>query len=116
MKPLKGLLAEESGFSEAADIILVTINADSGEDSWRNSLRTGKYTSDQFLNLKAVADSEVLSRYGIEAFPQKMIVGPDSKVRFQSLHRLAPGQLHEMLDSIQVEYANQSITLHHIQP
>ncbi|WP_339865800.1 hypothetical protein [uncultured Algoriphagus sp.] len=116
LTPLKGLLAEESGFSEASDIILVTINADSGEDSWRNSLRTGKYTSDQFLNLKAVADSEVLSRYGIEAFPQKMIVGPDSKVRFQSLHRLAPRQLHEMLDSIQAGYANQSITLHHTQP
>ncbi|WP_339865799.1 carboxypeptidase-like regulatory domain-containing protein [uncultured Algoriphagus sp.] len=70
------------------------------------------------LEVAGVDYTLVVSYIGMKTMeiPQKMIVGPDSKVRFQSLHRLAPRQLHEMLDSIQAGYANQSITLHHTQP
>lgn len=119
LTPLEVLLEEGSAGSDAlsaSDVILVTINADSEEETWRNSLNTGRYTSDQFLNLKAEKGSEVLSRYGIIAFPQKMIIGPDSKVRMQTLHSIDPNKLYSILDSIQTQIPQQITTSFNIQP
>ncbi|MCE7053046.1 hypothetical protein LZF95_00055 [Algoriphagus sp. AGSA1] len=95
LRPLEDLLENNP------DILLVTINADSGRDSWVKSLSTGDYTSDRFLNLKAERGGPVLSRYSIHSFPQKMIIGPESNVRMQSLDRIAPEKLEVILDSIQ---------------
>ncbi len=95
LRPLEDLLENNP------DILLVTINADTGRDSWVKSLSTGNYTSDRFLNLKAERGGPVLSRYSIHSFPQKMIIGPDSGVRMQSLDRIAAEKLETILDSIQ---------------
>ena len=95
LQPLEDLVAGNP------EILLVTINADSGRDSWVKSLATGNYTSDRFLNLKAERGGPVLSRYAVHTFPQKMIIGPDSNVRMQSLDRIEPEKLETILDSIQ---------------
>lgn len=95
LKPLETLLEGRE------DIVILTVNADAGKSTWKNSLGTGNYTSAEMLNLYAEKGVGVLDRYKIHSFPQKMIIGPDSKIRLQTLDKMGSRQLELLLNRIQ---------------
>jgi hypothetical protein len=95
LKPLQEMLESNE------DILLVTVNADGGAETWKTSLATGNYTSPEMLNLRAEKGTGVLDRYKIHSFPQKMIIGPDSKIRLQTLDKMGPVQLQLLLNRTQ---------------
>ncbi|WP_157963322.1 TlpA family protein disulfide reductase [Algoriphagus litoralis] len=107
LQPLQELLESNE------DILLVTVNADGGEGSWMTSLATGNYTSPEMLNLRAEKGTGVLDRYKIHSFPQKMIIGPDSKIRLQTLDKMGPMQLQLLLNKTQ---SNSALTISSTQP
>ncbi|WP_297337347.1 hypothetical protein [Algoriphagus sp.] len=95
-----------------SDILLVSVNADGRTDTWKASLKSGMYTAPEMLNLRAEKGVGVLERYKIHSFPQKMIIGPDSKIRMQTLDKMGPAQLEHVLNRIH----NDSIPNHQNPP
>ncbi|GAA0878965.1 hypothetical protein GCM10009119_19330 [Algoriphagus jejuensis] len=90
-------------FEADPDILLISVNVDSRESTWKNSLESGRYTSPQILNLKAYPGRGIAGYYRIHSYPQKMIVGPDSKVRLQAANHLDSDYLSALLVKISTE-------------
>ena len=97
---MKNLAEKYAGQQE---IRIITVNLDSKNESWKKSLESGQYTSPLMLNLKAPPGSGMAEYYRIHSFPQKMIVGKDSRIRLQLVTHLQEKQLSALLDWIRVE-------------
>ena len=93
LQPLQDLVAGRE------DIILVTVNADGREDTWKSSLASDQYTTAQFLNLRAEKGAGILERYSIHSFPQKIILRPDHRIKLQSLDRMEAQALLDCLST-----------------
>ena len=94
---MKGLSEE---YADNPDVVLVSINVDGNPENWENSLDTGLYTSPDMLNLRADKKSGIAPHYKIHSFPQKMIVGPDFKIRLQTINRMEAEKIKELLEGI----------------
>lgn len=81
MKPAEEILAGNK------DIVFITIAVDGDRAGWEKSIRSGKYTSFNNVNLytggKGVAH-EVIKNYYIHTYPMAFLIGKDG--RFISLN------------------------------
>ncbi len=87
-------------FQGDPDILILTVNADADIQTWKKGLASGDYTSPMGLNIWVPQGTGVLDTYGIHSFPQKMIVGPDGKVKLQSIDRMEAEDLAIRLETV----------------
>ncbi|OOG76447.1 TlpA disulfide reductase family protein [Algoriphagus sp. A40] len=80
------------------DILVLTVNADASPESWKQSLATGKYTSESALNAWGPRGTGILESYSIYSYPQKMIISKDGTVRLQTILRMEPEELIRRLE------------------
>ncbi|MBS9525972.1 thioredoxin family protein [Litoribacter alkaliphilus] len=79
-KAVKPLIAQ---FGDRDDFQVITISADPSDEIWKQSLKTGDYTSESTINLhtRELSHSHpFLVNYGIYGFPSKMIIGKDGTI------------------------------------
>jgi|GEM_PF-6242773 len=107
-------LAEK--YSNDPDILLVTVNVEDNPDKWKQSIATGKYTSENILNLRADPNEGFIEHYRIYSFPQKMIIAPGSKVILQTINRMEPEELSTKLQKVSTDYSNSNLTTQAIYP
>jgi thiol-disulfide isomerase/thioredoxin len=93
----------EEAVQNNPDILLVTVNADPETETWKSSLASEMYTSRDFLNLHASRENSVLTRYSIQTFPQKIVLGPDAGIKLQAIDRMDADSLIHLLNSIQIQ-------------
>ncbi|RIW13104.1 hypothetical protein D0X99_16975 [Algoriphagus lacus] len=84
-------------FQNDPNVLILTVNADPDAQTWKMGLESGDYTSPEELNTWVPKGSGILETYGIHSFPQKMIIGPDGKVRLQTIDRMDTEELYRRL-------------------
>ncbi len=87
-------------FRNDPDVLILTVNADPDAQTWKKGLESGDYTSPEELNTWVPRGSGILETYGIHSFPQKMIIGPDGKVRLQTIDRMDTEELSHRLKEV----------------
>lgn len=80
------------------DVLVLTVNGDANPENWKQSLATGKYTSESSLNAWVPQGTGILKSYFIYSFPQKMIISKDGTVSLQSTLRMEPDELIRRLE------------------
>jgi cytochrome oxidase Cu insertion factor (SCO1/SenC/PrrC family) len=70
-------------YKKNKDVVFITVSIDKNKDMWLSSLRDGKYTSPENVNLYTNGMGRIhplIENYGITAFPRQIIIGKDNKL------------------------------------
>lgn len=90
-------------YGEDSGILILSVNADSKIETWKESLAGGGYTSNAAINLWAKRGTGILETYHILSFPQKMIIAPDGKIKLQTIDKNEFSTLSGLLEDLRVE-------------
>ncbi|WP_057940412.1 TlpA family protein disulfide reductase [Algoriphagus resistens] len=68
-------------FKDHRDVLFVTVSGDSRQELWKKSLASGKYTSDQSINLfSGGTDHPTLRQNMIRSFPAQLLLDREGKI------------------------------------
>ncbi len=70
----------EEEYGSDGNIVFVSISTDKDKTLWKKSLESGKYSSEDAVNLYAGPDHDILKNFQISAFPRQIMLGPNMKI------------------------------------
>lgn len=89
---------------QGQNVAFLAISIDAGKESWKKSVKEGRYTSDLATNLYtggAGGKHKLLSHYGIDSFPTLIIVDPEGNIaNFNSKELRDPVTLKQKLKEL----------------
>lgn len=65
------------------DVVVISINVDKNELQWKESIKSGLYTHEGYINLNASSSGsrhQILNHYSIIGFPQLVIIDREGKI------------------------------------
>lgn len=83
VKLAESMLPVMQEYKNNKDVVFITVSIDKNKNTWLSSLRDGKYTSQENVNLYTNGmgrNHPLIENYSIIAFPRQIIIGKDNKL------------------------------------
>ncbi len=101
----------ERHFADDPGIIFVSVSVDKGKTRWINSVKGGKYTSGNALNLYTNGEGwkhQLVLYYAMDSFPSAILIDPDGKIYRYNTPDLLVRNAPDLIATLQAYMANKT--------